>query len=318
MSISELALVLENLSRNSPQSADPRIREVLTGLLPHSRELLQRKSSGATEHFRSIGRCLVRLRGSANAGIRLALLHDSCRHLYLAGSAADAIALAEHGVALARRTERSNDLRRFLGMLGTVCGDIGDRGRSIELHSMALELSTKLGDRDGQCKAWSNLSVVFGDSGLYAEATACAARALELISPCDTDADDKRARVLTNMALARLCLGDVAEAAAVASLSVALTPEQFDVQRKELVEADADQRPSLGCNIKWSPGNEPDHFAGGRRRGGRGSGNRLRHGRHGQTKANRNTEDGNTSYHRVVVGHAPLRWVKSGRNQGGW
>ncbi|MFN2375371.1 MAG: thioredoxin family protein [Candidatus Binatia bacterium] len=26
-------------------------------------------------------------------------------------------------------------------------------------------------------------------------------------------------------------------------------------------EADADQRPSLGCNIKWSPGNEPDHFA---------------------------------------------------------
>ena len=98
-------------------------------------------------------------------------------------------------------------------MLGTVCGDIGDRGRSIELHSMALELSTKLGDRDGQCKAWSNLSVVFGDSGLYAEATACAARALELISSCDTDADDKRARVLTNMALARLCLGDVAEAA---------------------------------------------------------------------------------------------------------
>jgi len=27
---------------------------------------------------------------------------------------------------------------------------------------------------------------------------------------------------------------------------------------------DADQRPSLGCNIKWSPGNEPDSFASGR------------------------------------------------------
>jgi hypothetical protein len=23
---------------------------------------------------------------------------------------------------------------------------------------------------------------------------------------------------------------------------------------------DADQRPSLGCNIKWKPGNEPDYF----------------------------------------------------------
>lgn len=29
-------------------------------------------------------------------------------------------------------------------------------------------------------------------------------------------------------------------------------------------EPDADQRPSLGCNIKWSPGNEPESFAGGR------------------------------------------------------
>ena len=25
---------------------------------------------------------------------------------------------------------------------------------------------------------------------------------------------------------------------------------------------DPDQRPSLGCNIKWSPGNEPDYFGG--------------------------------------------------------
>ena len=22
----------------------------------------------------------------------------------------------------------------------------------------------------------------------------------------------------------------------------------------------ADQRPSIGCNIKWKPGNEPDYF----------------------------------------------------------
>ena len=29
-------------------------------------------------------------------------------------------------------------------------------------------------------------------------------------------------------------------------------------------DAGADQRPSLGCNIKWAPGNEPDYFAGGR------------------------------------------------------
>jgi hypothetical protein len=23
---------------------------------------------------------------------------------------------------------------------------------------------------------------------------------------------------------------------------------------------DADQRPSLGCNIKWKPGNEPEYY----------------------------------------------------------
>jgi hypothetical protein len=25
-------------------------------------------------------------------------------------------------------------------------------------------------------------------------------------------------------------------------------------------EVPADQKPSLGCNIKWKPGNEPDYF----------------------------------------------------------
>ena len=25
---------------------------------------------------------------------------------------------------------------------------------------------------------------------------------------------------------------------------------------------DARQRPSIGCNIKWKPGNEPDYFSG--------------------------------------------------------
>lgn len=29
-------------------------------------------------------------------------------------------------------------------------------------------------------------------------------------------------------------------------------------------EVPSDQHPSLGCNIKWAPGNEPDYFGGGR------------------------------------------------------
>lgn len=29
-------------------------------------------------------------------------------------------------------------------------------------------------------------------------------------------------------------------------------------------QVSADQRPSLGCNIKWAPGNEPDYFGGAR------------------------------------------------------
>lgn len=71
MSISELSMSLDRLTRISPLSSDPRIRVVLSSLVPHSLDLLRTQSGSATAQFRTIGNCLVRLRGSANAALRL-------------------------------------------------------------------------------------------------------------------------------------------------------------------------------------------------------------------------------------------------------
>lgn len=225
MSVSELSLTLEILSRTNPQSSDPRLRFVLNGLLPHCRELLRTQSSNATEQFRRIGESLIRIRGSTNAGIRLELLQDCCQHLYLSGSARDSITFAEHGVELATRSGRLLDLRRHLNLLAVAYAETGDRGRGVECTSRALALASRLNDRQGQYVSWSNLSSVFADSGMYSEAVACASRALDLIEPSDANAGDYRARTLTNTALALLSLGESIDAERCASRAVSLSVE---------------------------------------------------------------------------------------------
>ncbi len=223
MSVSELSTTLESLARTCPQSSDPRVRLVLSSLLPHSRELLRTQSRSATSYFRSIGNSLVRLRGVANAALRLNLLHDCCHHLYLTGKTGESIELAEYGLELAKRSGKPSEVRRFLSSLGIATAEIGDRGRGIEFQTQAVALAKSLHDRYGQYVSWSNLSVVFVDSGLYSEAVGCASRALELVDVNDVDADDQRARVLTNTALAFLLLGDTEKAENFAARAVSLS-----------------------------------------------------------------------------------------------
>ena len=225
MSISELSMTLEDLTRTCPQASDPRVRVVLASLLPHARELFRTQSDSATAYFLRIGSSLTRLRGAANSAIRLALLHDCCHHLCLTGSTSASVSLGEFGLELARRSGRQGDVRRFLSFLGVASAELGDRGRGLEFHTNALVLATSLQDRHGQYVSWSNLSAVLVDSGLYSEATECASRALHTVSPHDADADDKRARVLNNTALALLLLGDVEQAEACASRAIALSSD---------------------------------------------------------------------------------------------
>ena len=225
MSISELSMTLERLTRICPQSSDPRVREVLSSLQPHSRELLVSPSSNATVYFRRIGSSLIRLRGGGNAALRLGLLYDCCHHLYLMGCTIESIRLAECGLDLAKRAGNPSDLRRFMSIIGITSAEIGDRGRGVEYHTRALALSTTLQDRQGEHISWSNLSVVFVDSGLYSEAIACSNRALDLVGPEDTDADDNRARALNNSALALLLLGETIRAEAFARRALDLSVE---------------------------------------------------------------------------------------------
>ena len=219
------SITLDQLTRTCPQSSDPRIRVVLNGLAVQSRNLFEcnlKVSQPTSEVSEAV---LIRLRGSAHATLRLELLIDCCYHFYLTGSAQESIGLAEYGIDLARRAGRQFDLRRFLSILGVVCAESGDRSRGIEVHSQALSLACTLNDRSGQCGSWSNLSVVLVDSGLYREAIACSMRALDLISTQEAEANDQRARGLTNIALAMHRLGDNVNAECFASKAIVLSAD---------------------------------------------------------------------------------------------
>lgn len=225
MGVSELTVTLEQLARSNAVSADPQVRVVLSSLVPHSRELLRTQCGSATSHFRALSRSLMRLSGVGNAELRLGLLYDCCHHFYLSGFPSESVGPAEHGVWLSKRTGRIADHRRFLNILGVVSAEIGDRGRGLEMHAMALAVSRSLDDHVGQYVAWSNLSAVLVDSGLYDEAIACARRALELIAGNQADADNQRARALTNTSLAFLLLGNNLEAERLAMEAIRVSSE---------------------------------------------------------------------------------------------
>jgi putative two-component system response regulator len=162
--------------------------------------------------FRQLGKDLVRLRGNTHAKTRLECLFRACAFLWQYGEPCDAQSFARHAIDLALATNNLLDLRRTYIVLGALYADSGDQGQALQAYVSSLEVASKLNDGIGECVAWNNLAALFVDSGLFAEALACAAQCLRVAERLPAPDSEICSKAHNNIALARFRLGDVSGA----------------------------------------------------------------------------------------------------------
>ncbi|NJD87423.1 MAG: HD domain-containing protein [Betaproteobacteria bacterium] len=132
----------------------------------------------------------------------------ACLFLWYYGDSQDAVTFAKHAIDLAAQTHRLHDLRRFQCALGALFADSGNHCEALQSYLQALTLAQELNDTAGECKVWNNLSALFVDSGLYAEAVACAHRCIRLANTHVLSEPNFLRSAYSNIALAQYRLGD--------------------------------------------------------------------------------------------------------------
>ena len=198
---------LEALLRSSKSSSGSELKPVLTRLSSEVKERVERGSYTSYGFFASTVNALAKIKGTANADLRLSCLFDIGFFFQRSGFATDALASAGIMRKLADRTASKPWMRKASTLAGIVYGDVGDVAESIVRHANALVLALELEDSFGEGSALIGLGVSFNYGGLYHEALRCSKRAGAVLM--DRKAEDSYiASAYTNMAQSYLSLED--------------------------------------------------------------------------------------------------------------
>jgi putative two-component system response regulator len=205
---------LSSAVRLSPAASSPGVSRLLLRALARSTELEKASERDSVDFFRQLGKDLSRLRGTAHSEARLECIFRACLFLWQYGESHDAVAFAKHAIELAVTAHRPHDLRRFHSALGALFADSGDRCGALQSYLQSLTLAQDLDDITGECIAWNNLSALFVDSGLLAEALSCAHQCLLIAELRSLSDPDLVRSAHNNIVLAKYRLGDHADALA--------------------------------------------------------------------------------------------------------
>lgn len=239
MSVDPVIRELGEALNRSQVASSPGIAALLDRAIVRSLELEKAPGDEAIIYFRSLGRDLLRLRGSANSKGRLKCLFHVCAFLWQYGECLEAISYARHGIRLAEATSNLPEIRRHYLVMGALCADSGDRGQALQAYLTSLQTAIRLKDGFGQCAIWNNLAALYIDCGLYSEAIACATNCLRLAGLHGVTDAEVLCRAQNNVMLARHRLGDNAGAYAAAQDLLAQTGEPrsaLDAARQVVLE----------------------------------------------------------------------------------
>jgi len=153
--------------------------------------------------MKSVIRALKRMKGSANAELRINCFLDTSQYFYVSGQSFDAIEPALAAAELAKATRHDGQLRKALNFLGAFYADTGNTSRSVECYAHALDLAQKTGDKDGECSVWGNLGLALLYAAQYQDAIACLEHAIA-IAGTTSSFQKYRIAALSNVALACL------------------------------------------------------------------------------------------------------------------
>ncbi len=153
----------------------------LSRLLVEIRERAARGSPESYDFFTSTVRTLAKIKGSANADLRLSCLFDSVCYLYRAGFPAAALEASKATLKLATEARNKPWLRKASTVAGMVNADQGDVAEAIVQHTNALIVARDLYDREGEAIAVVNIGVSLLYGGVYREAVFCFQKAIAMM-----------------------------------------------------------------------------------------------------------------------------------------
>ncbi len=220
---------LEEVTRTYVQASAPEVRMALQRVLPLAKSSGQLTGPEPEASYRLLAECLLRLRGTACAQLRLECLFECGRFLGAIGLSRVALGIAQNGLELAERTSSILFLRRFLTVKANILGEIGEYSQAVETHSRALGIAVESGDAYSQHVSWTNLSAVLLNCGLHQESIAAASRALGLIDYSQPTARDCEARCKANISLCLFRLGNRSRALFTASDAIRESDEPTSV-----------------------------------------------------------------------------------------
>jgi putative two-component system response regulator len=169
---------LEVLTSKSGPLSEQKI--ALTRLSGALKKQLVRGSSDSFDFFFSAFHAVSKVRGSANAELRMSCIFDCCNFFYLSGHTAIALDCARYLDRLAAQTKRASWTRKATSLIAVMYADCGNIPEALIRHFEALELARNLRDLEGEAIVLVNLGVALNYAGLYREALPCFEAALAI------------------------------------------------------------------------------------------------------------------------------------------
>ena len=150
------------------------------------------------------------------------LMQDAAFFLYISGRPDRGLIVALKARDFALSVANSKSTSAALAMVGICAADTGNLPLAMEAYSDALSLAQKSNDVSREGKVWQNLGSALAYSGLFRDANACFARALELAKVCK-DLGPLSAGIQTNIALNYLHLDEIGLGLAAIQKSIELS-----------------------------------------------------------------------------------------------
>ncbi|MGH9425126.1 MAG: hypothetical protein ACRD2L_02305, partial [Terriglobia bacterium] len=164
---------LDDLLLAKKSASDPEVREALLRLSSELKRRMERASSGSDDFFVSSLRALSRIKGSAQADLRLTCLCDCANYFYLRGNHRASVEACHMLRGLAGQVGSKPWMRRSESLLGVAYADIGSVAEALIHYAAGLELALEIEDKAGQQSIWINAGVALNYAGLYRESLPC-------------------------------------------------------------------------------------------------------------------------------------------------
>jgi putative two-component system response regulator len=171
---------LQNLLNSKRSANDPELKTTLAGLRLEITQRLKGDCFASVDFFSSSIRALSRLRGTANARVRVNSLCEIGFFLASQGYAAEAFPAIHELSALAKRTRDRTSIRRADLLAGLVNADVGNVAEAVICYTRSWEIACEIGHVGGQAGTLVNLGGALIYGALYREAIQCLELAISL------------------------------------------------------------------------------------------------------------------------------------------